>query len=279
MMSYLERYRVQLENNPKFQYGTINAYCKAIADLIDESGEYPAIEQLNSFIAKKCQKGQPYVKYAIKEYLMLQHREEEYYKLVKAKEKKPIRPKVFLSKIQLSKIIGNIKDEPYKTMAKLQAATAARAHGIITLDRKRIRKESNRIRITLHEKGDKPTVIYLMPEYWKLLEPFYNLNRQFLFLEKDAEIYTLRQLTQRIDTVYKRYLEQLQAAAKESNIKISTHDIRRSVANLTRISTGDSRIVQKILGHESIDTTEKYLADNSEQVADAILSHQKDLKF
>ena len=103
-----------------------------------------------------------------------------------------------------------------------------------------------------------------------LIEP-----KKFLFLEPEAIHYNEHQLFRRKQTVFKRYLEQLKEAAQQCNIKIATHDIRRSVAELVRVSTHDPFIVQKVLDHSSLEVTERYLKDSSEEVAGVMLGFQQ----
>ena len=57
----MEKYLRRLENNPRYQYGTVVSYKKAIEELINLYGTEPPIEKLNKFIADKCRKRQPYV--------------------------------------------------------------------------------------------------------------------------------------------------------------------------------------------------------------------------
>ena len=216
----LEQYRKRLERDPRFQYGTILNYVSSINNLLDNYSHNPTIEHLNEFIKIKCDKRQPWVKNAIKEYLFMIGREGDYVKLVQAKIKKPIKPKIFLLKDKLLQVMDSIKKEPYATIAKIQVATSARASAIIRIERKKIRKDEQEIIITLREKGEKPTVVYLRPELWHLIDPYYNKGNKYLFLEKEAAEYDERHLTIRINTMYKRYLEKLKEAAKSFGINM-----------------------------------------------------------
>jgi integrase len=278
-MDKLQEYTRKLENNPIYQYGTINVYRNAIQELISTYGEDPSLEQLNSFITIKCKKRQPYVKSAIKEYLELLGRENEYSKLVQAKIRPPIREKHFLSRDNLFNIIESIEKPLYHTIAKIQVSTGARASEIITIEKRRVRKEEyedkdhnkkERIKIILKGKGDKPRPIYLRPEMWKLIEPYYNQSKKYLFLNGVDDLSESR-VWNKARTQYKRYLEILQDAAKECNFDITTHDLRRSVANLI----GEIRKAQLVLGHADMRTTEKYLSDSSETISDIMLRHQE----
>ena len=276
-MNKLELYRQRLGVNPRFQPTTISNYYAAIRTLIKEYGENPMIGEINAFIKNKCDKRQPWAKYALREYLYMVGRESDYLKLVQAKIKKPVKPKMFLTKEKLLEVINNIKKEPYHTIGMLQMATAARAAGIIRLERKKIRQDVTRIRMTLREKGEKPTIVFLRLDFWKLIEPYYNKGHKYIFMEREAESYGEQQLNTRIITIYKRYLERLQEAARGLSINMSTHDIRRSIANNIQIATNDIRITSGVLDHSSYEVTENYLKDKSEQVATALLEQQKGL--
>jgi len=273
----LSKYQQRLENNPTVQFRTTRQYIKAIREMLDLHGENPSIEQLNSFIAIKCNRRQPYVKYAIKEYLIWVGREQDYNLLVQARTRKPVRQKVFLTRAALHDIADGVTKEPYRTIGKLQMDTAARASAIISIERKKIRREEKWIRITLNEKGDKPTTVYLLPQRWSLIEPWLKEQKKYLFLDKEAIGYSKDQLNKKVENLYKRYLENLQESAERLNMHIGTHDIRRSVANIVLLETNNPRIVQKMLDHGSLAVTERYLDDPSKLVGDAMLQHQKGL--
>lgn len=278
-MQKLKDFKEVLETNPRFQYGTINVYVAAIRELTEKHGESPSVDDLNSFIAYKCQRRQPQVKYAIREYLIMLGRKPDYDLLVQAKIRKPTRPKIFLPLGKLQEISEKITKEPYRTIAKLQMSTAARSIGIITVEQRKVRKEEelDRIRLTLMEKGDKPNEVFLRLDKWKLIEPYMTEKKKYLFLPKDAATYSREKLARAIKNLYKRYLEKLQEAARDCGIEIATHDIRRSVANIVNQSTLDPRITQRLLNHSSLDVTNKYLEDNSKQMSEVLLKHQADL--
>ena len=94
----LEQLKQKLGNNPRLSSSTTRIYLNHIDLLIKTYGENPTIDQLNHFIAEKARKRQPTAKYAIKEYLTMIDRFNDYMQLVQAKIKKPIRIKVLLSK-------------------------------------------------------------------------------------------------------------------------------------------------------------------------------------
>ena len=65
----LLKFKQHLDDNPALMHSSKNVYYKAIKELVNDIGEAPTIEQFNHFIAVKCNKRQPHVKYAVKEYL------------------------------------------------------------------------------------------------------------------------------------------------------------------------------------------------------------------
>lgn len=274
-MGRVEELKERLESNPRLSYSTIRIYLNQIDTLIKTYGENPTLSQLNQFIAEKCKKRQPVAKYAIKEYLNMIGRGNEYNQLVQARIKKPIKPKVFLTKEQLVEIINSIKREPYKTIGKLQMAFVARASSIIKIERKRIRREQDRIRFILMEKREKPKIVYLRDNFWPMIEPYYNQPNKYIFLGKEADKYSDEQINRKANTLYKRYLEQLQDAARGNNIELSTHDIRRTVANNINNITNNPRIAQRLLDHESADTTSRYLQDNEQEATSVLLDYQQ----
>lgn len=273
----LAQYLQRLSNNPAYQYSTVERYYKAIDELIEKYKENPNIEQLNNFITIKSKKHQPYVKYAIKEYLNLIGRQNDYLSLVKAKCREPVRQKVFLSIEQLSTIINTIKAGKHKAIALLQFYTAQRASEVIKIRKRNITFEDNRIRIRTVGKGDKPHNVFLLKKIWEHIDPYYKENPLYLFLNiQDTDI-TEEELHKKTYSLYKRYDESLKSAAwKCYQIKISSHDIRRSVANLITLQNQNNpRAAQKVLNHNSVNTTEIYLQDDTEKISETMLKFQK----
>ena len=168
---------------------TAQVYLIAIMEMINDYGENPTIEQLNSFIVKKSNKRQPHVKYAIYHFLKAKGREEDYRLLTKAKIRTTIRHRQFLSKLTALNIIGHIENDRHKAIATLQIYTGTRASEVISIDKTRIKPEViNNIlirKIMIKGKGDKARVIYLNEKLWGCIAPFLEKCRRYPFLEKD----------------------------------------------------------------------------------------------
>lgn len=279
-MEILQNFIKNLENNPKFRPSTINLYREFVKELINNYGERPTIEQLNQFITLKCKKRQPAVKYAIKEYLIFTNRPEDYAKLVQAKARSPIRQKNFLSKDQLIDIIQSIENPKHHIIGLIQILTGARVTEIITIQKRRISREiykaadntdKERIKIVISGKGDKPRPIYLKGELWPKIQPFIKQEGKYLLLSQEIEALTDYEFWIKVRTIYKRYLESLKEAAKKNNKQITTHDLRRSVANII----GEIRQAQLVLGHTDMRTTELYLSDDSRKISEIMLHYQE----
>src|SRR3990167_321283 len=272
-----------LNDNSSFLPSTKRIYFKVVKQLINENNENPTIEQLNHFIAVKCGKRQPHVKYAIKEYLRFINRTEDYHKLNKAKIREPIKENNFLSREQVDEIINLIENQKHKDIAVLQYNTAARASEILTLRKPRIKKEKyfdeffkeerERIRLTVRGKGERARYLYLLPGYWKHIEPYYNTTRDYLFFgEKEL---TYIDFWLKVENTYHRYLESLKKAAEKIGLNIGTHDLRSSFSMEIKKTTGDIYKLQKVLGHKNIDTTIRYLKNRNEDIAESMLDTQK----
>lgn len=280
MEEILKKFLRRIENNPKFRYSTINQYRKSIQGLLKECGSNPSIEQLNAFITIKCEKRQFYVKYAIKEFLEMVGRSEDYFKLVPAKVRKPVVEKHFLNKNQLVEISDSIENELSRAIAKIQIGTVSRAFEVITIENKKIRPEQyqdqqgitqDRFKIKLMCKGDKPKDSYISPELFEIIRPFAEEKKKYLFLSKDASVCTKKKFFNIVKNVYQRYLSDLKKAARKNNIELTSHDLRRSVANLSK----NRYLAQKLLGHENPQVTEKYLEQNDEVISEFILRFQQ----
>lgn len=265
---------------------TAKVYWRAIQELIGAYGENPTIEQLNEFIVKKNNNRQPHVKYAIYHFLKLKAREEDYIKLTKAKIRNPIRQRNFLQKEKIMEIIENIENKKHRLIAKLQINTGARASEITTIDKRRIRYvdiDNKKVaKITIKGKGEKARVIYLNEILWKELKDLCDKVRIYPFIEKEGIGYFKGEsipyigFWTRVETEYKKYWSSLNKAAQESQTTISSHDLRRSFAEMIRLATKDIYRVQRALGHSNINTTSRYFENKDEEVADTMLSFQKE---
>jgi len=276
-MGQIKRFLDWLYNKPALSPSTIKVYRKAIVGLLafTETAN-PTIEQINKYIAIKCNKRQAHVKYAIKHYLEFIGRKDDYDKLNKAKIRKPIRQKTFINKEVRSKIIARIENQQHKNIAMLQEVSAARAREIISIQKHRVKRlEDGTVEIMLKGKGDKPRPIYLNSDYYYILKPYMTVApRAYLFLEPGTEYLTEIQQETKIESVYKRYLEDVKKAAAATGYpSLTTHDFRRSKADEIEQKHG-VRKAQLILGHSTIRTTEIYLNRDKDTIRRVMLDEQ-----
>ena len=278
-----ETYIRSIENQ-NLLASTAKVYWRAIQELTNAYDDNPTIEQINSFIVKKNNSRQPHVKYAICHFLKLIGREDDYMKLTKAKLRNPIRQRNFMTKERAMEIINNIENGRHKLIAKLQINTGARVSEIISISKRRISIEilnnKNIAKITIKGKGEKARAIYLNESIWNELKPFCDNVRLYPFLEKEGGILKGEPIGYlsfwtRIETEYKKYWDSLKKAAALCQANISTHDLRRSFAELVRVETGDIYRVQRALGHSNINTTTKYFQNNEEEVANTMMHFQE----
>lgn len=66
------------------------------------------------------------------------------------------------------------------------------------------------------------------------------------------------------------FRKNLALACKKSKVKYTPHDLRHTLATDLYKATNDIRLVQDVLGHKSVDTTEKYTHLLSEDVASTL---------
>jgi len=273
-----------MRDNPKFQPSTIHAYRKAVQELVYTYGENPTIEHLNRFIADKCTKRQPHVKYAIKEYLRFKERGQDYGKLNQAVIKIPMKQKNFLKREYINELLGLVKDPMHKAFVVIQSYAGARASEAITIEKRWIKRgmhkdrygdEGEIIKIRVKGKGEKPRNLYLKMDLWKYLEPFYKRCYRYLFLNERTITYMT--YWNSVETVYARYYRELNDAGTKLGLDIGTHDLRRSFANTMRLERKDITIVQRTLGHSNIRTTMRYFDDNNKEIEDAMLEYQDNI--
>ena len=144
-IKYLEvmsNFELNLKRNPDLMPSSVNSYIKLIRELTNKYGIDPSLENLNSFIAEKCKKRQPIIKYAIKHYLNFRWRKELYEKLNKAKVRPTIKRKTFLSRDQAVDVINAIENKEHRLISKIQYFTGARASEVISIKKSDIYQES-----------------------------------------------------------------------------------------------------------------------------------------
>ena len=131
--------------------------------------------------------------------------------------------------------------------------------------------------IVIFGKGSKYRRIYLTSHSVKVITAYMKLtgrNSGAVFLNKNCQ----RISDSGIDYVLKKYAAI--AAERMSSIKektISPHTLRRSKATHMLLNGASLPVIQRFLGHESIQTTEAYLDAGSEAMVQAVAEAEKQL--
>lgn len=131
--------------------------------------------------------------------------------------------------------------------------------------------------IVIFGKGSKYRRIYLTSHSVKVIKAYMKLtgrNSGAVFLNKNCQ----RISDSGIDYVLKKYAAI--AAERMLSIKektISPHTLRRSKATHMLLNGASLPVIQRFLGHESIQTTEAYLDAGSEAMVQAVAEAEKQL--
>ena len=279
-MKYLDiinNFQINLSKKPELMPSSVKTYVKQIREMVNRYGIDPNIQEMNEFIAEKCKKRQPQVKYAIKHYLIFRWRPKSLYlELIHTKIRPPIRKRNYLSRTQAKDIIDSMDNEEHKLISKIQYFTGARASEIISIKKDRILYETefNRIKIDIIGKGGKIDPIYLGDNLWIELQPYMRNDGEYLFL-KNCDNLDETKLRDKTETYYKRYYESLKEAGHTIGLDIATHDWRRSFAQSIKQDGAGIEDVKRALRHSRLETTERYFKNDPEDIAKTMLRHQQ----
>lgn len=120
-------------------------------------------------------------------------------------------------------------------------------------------------------KGNKERILYLNDACWDAIEQYRAVRPA---AEKsDADAFFLSRLKKRISLqgvhyVVKGYLKHVEGAEH-----YSTHKLRHTAATLMYQNGGDIRVLQQVLGHENLGTTQIYTHVSNQQVHDVMESN------
>ncbi|WP_097038317.1 site-specific tyrosine recombinase/integron integrase [Salinicoccus kekensis] len=148
-----------------------------------------------------------------------------------------------------------------KAVLELLYATGIRASELITLRRDRI--DFNYMILKVHGKGNKERIVpFNESAKASLLEYIEHFKKHIdhndaLWLNYRLEPLTVRGLRHALDMMVKRSAE---------NFDLHPHKLRHSFATHLLNNGADIRAVQELLGHESLQTTQKYTHISKEQL-------------
>ncbi len=169
---------------------------------------------------------------------------------------------------------ANASDEPARQAAALRLyvllellyATGLRVSELVSLRRQAVMRDTSFL--TVVGKGSKERVVPLndrardaLKAYVKTLEP-----GPFLFPAGGAEGYLSRQ-------VFARDLKSLAGRAGISSARIAPHVLRHAFASHLLAGGADLRVVQMLLGHSDISTTQIYTHVLDDKLRDLVETH------
>jgi integrase/recombinase XerD len=186
---------------------------------------------------------------AIKFYFeQVMKRDKEFYDL--PRPKKPFKLPAVLAEEEVSTIIKNIPNIKHRTMIMAGYAAGLRVSEIVNLKITDI--DSKRMMIHLKAaKGKKDRMVPLSKKLLETLREYYTeyKPKAFLFEGQYGEAYSARSV--------QLILQQAKAKSRVTK-KGSVHMLRHSYATHLMEAGTDIRIIQELLGHNSITTTMRY---------------------
>lgn len=146
---------------------------------------------------------------------------------------------------------GEEKDARLYVLLELLYATGLRVSELVALERKAVRREADHLTIT--GKGGKERLVPLNDRAKDALIGWLKATEEnkFVFPAAGAEGYLARQ-------VFARDLKGLAARAGLPAAKVSPHVLRHAFASHLLQNGADLRVVQMLLGHADISTTQIY---------------------
>ncbi len=192
--------------------------------------------------------------------------------------KMPKMPKTlpeYLSLEEVDKLldIKLIKPHDYRNKAMLEVlyATGIRISELVNLKLFQIEFLDGEIRIM--GKGKKERITPLNDMAIKYLKLYINDYRSFLLKEKQSEYVFINNLGNNISR--QGFYKILKKLAKEGGVtkNISPHILRHSFATHMLNNGADLRIIQEILGHENLSTTEIYAKVHNKKIKEDYSNH------
>ena len=158
-----------------------------------------------------------------------------------------------------------------KTMLELLYATGIRVSELVNLKLNNIDLENDLIRIM--GKGSKERISPITNEAEKYLIIYINKYRNDLLKQKDSEYLFINNQGQKISR--QGFFKNLKKIAKKQGIEkeISPHTLRHSYATHLLNNGADLRIIQELLGHSDISTTQIYTHLLNEEVKNEYFNH------
>lgn len=180
----------------------------------------------------------------------------------------------YLTSSEIDKLfnIRLLKPVDYRNKAMLETlyATGTRISELINLELNQIDFQERIIRVT--GKGKKDRIIPLADSASDALEEYINNYRDYL-IKKETNYVFLNKDGNRISR--QGFFKILKSLCKEAGInkEISPHTLRHSFATNLLNNGADLRVIQELLGHENLETTEIYSHLSNKKIEDDYNNH------
>ena len=181
----------------------------------------------------------------------------------------------FLTEEEVNRILNINCNKPIdyrnKAMLELLYATGMRISELLNLTLANINLEDESVKVM--GKGSKERIIPISPITVEYLKTYINEYRNYILNTKESEYlfvnYTGKKMSRQ------GFFKILKAICMESGInkEISPHVIRHSFATHLLNNGADLRVIQELLGHENISTTEIYSHISNEKVKEDYKKH------
>ena len=278
------QFMLYLEAKAGLSSSCTRTYADGVRQFFHEYSELTK-ENLTLFIEKNNRNmRRPYLRSAINHYLKYylsdkKTTEDEKkvwvgFELMKMKRKPNARMGTYLSVEDIYTLINKLKPL-FRDFAVLQLMTGARAFEIISLKCENITidESTNNVTLRIIGKGMKERKTELNSDVAVILNPYIKGRKNgFLFLPEESNALPADEQWHLIDKMRSRYNYNIYTVRGE--LRFGTHDFRRNFAQLLKQNGSEIFKISKILGHASLETTQKYFNAMDETIRTDVLDLQ-----
>ena len=189
----------------------------------------------------------------------------------KRKEKNTIRDR-YLEQEEIKELKEEIKlDFPMLLAVELMLSTGARISGILSIQKKHVNLNTNKIMIIDHKSGGETYHGFITPSLKKLLEEYLpTIKTNTVLVSKDEEPIPYRTVSRRIQKVLNRLFNEGLDRRDVVN-RVVLHSLRHTFASHLAINSTPLYTIQKLLNHKDINMTMRYAKLSPDSGGDSVL--------